>query len=135
MAVREARLVIAPGVLTVSPGDTILVNSSFDYIGPPVDLWLHTAIWKKGPIDPHVEIASGKREFKIPGTIPPPGMNYRIGVEIKVPSGESGSFGLYTKIMSVPGPDIFSPYYENIIEIVGAVSVFSNLAITSYAKV
>ncbi len=135
MAVREVKLAQLPEVITVSPGDTILVNSSFNYIGPPVDLDLYTAIWKKGLIDPHVPIASGKRAFSIPETVPPPGMNYTFGVEMEVPLGEGGFFGLFTRISSIPGPDIFSPYYENLIEIVGAVPAFSNLEIVSYAKV
>ena len=132
--VHEVGLVAPPGVLEVSPGDTIRVTSEFDYVGPAVSGKLYTALWHPSFYDPHDEIAHGEKSFTIPDS-PSPGQHVTGYVDIVVPSGFAGSdFGLYTKIAAVPGPDIFSPYYGNIITIVAAVPEFTGLVITSYVK-
>lgn len=127
------RLVAPPGVLAVTPGDTIRVTTEFDYLGPAVSGKLYTALYHPSIYDPHDEIAHGEKSFSIPDS---PTVKHMTGyTDIAVPSGFSGSdFGLYTKIVGVPGPDIFSPYYDNVIEIIAAVPEFTNLEITSYVK-
>ena len=131
--VREISLVAPPGVLTVNPGNIIRVTSKWAYIGPAVSGKIYTAMWVFAPLDPHNEIAHGEKYFTIPDS-PPPGQHVEGYVDITVPSGFAGFFGLYTKVIGVPGPDIFSPYYENVIEIVGAIPEFTGLVITSYVK-
>jgi len=132
--VYKVSLVAPPGVLEVSPGDTIRVTSEFDYVGPAVSGKLYTALWHSSVYNPHDEIAHGEKSITIPDS-PPPGQHVTGYVDIVVPTGFAGSdFGLYTKILGVPGPDIFSPYYGNIITIVAAVPEFTGLAITSYVK-
>lgn len=131
--IHEVRLAAPPEVLEVMPGDTIRVTSEWDYIGPAVSGKIYTALWHETTVDPHDEIAFKEKAFSISDS-PDPGKHVTGYVDIVVPSGFSGTdFGLYTKLIGVPGPDIFSPYYENIITIVGA--VFSNLEITEYTKV
>jgi len=45
-----------------------------------------------------------------------------------------GSYGLYCKIMGITGTDVFTPYYDNVIAIVGVPpeGIFSNLQIIGY---
>lgn len=130
----EVRLAAPPQVLTVRPGDTIRVTSEFDYIGPPVSGKFYTALYHPSVLDPHDEIAHGEKAFSLPDS-PAPGQHVSGYVDIRVPDGFAGTdFGLYTKLVGVPGPDIFSPYYNNVIEIVGVVPEFSNVVISSYVK-
>lgn len=131
--IHEISLAAPPEVLTVSPGNVIRVTSEWDYTGPAASGKIYTALWRRTAIDPHDEIAHGEKSFTIPDS-PPPGQHITGYVDITVPSGFSGMFGLYTKLAGVPGPDIFSPYYENVIEIVGAIPEFTGLVITSYVK-
>lgn len=131
--VREAPLVAPPERLSVTPGDTIRVTSEFDYLGPAVSGKLYSALWHPSLIDPHDEIAHGVKDFSIPDS---PTLRHWSGyVDIVIPDGFAGTdFGLYTKLAAVPGPDIFSPYYDNVIEIVAAIPEFTSLEITSYVK-
>jgi len=133
MVKRRVTLAAPPEVLTVSPGDTVRVTTEFDYIGPALSARMISAIWHKTLLDSHDEIVRENKDFSIPNS-PPPGNHITVFIDLLVPPGEPGSFGLYSSIRDVPGADIYSPYYENVIEIVGAESVFSNLEITSYAK-
>ena len=130
----EVRLAAPPQVLTVRPGDTIRVTSEFDYIGPPITGKFYTALYRPTFIDPHDEIAKGDKAFSIPDS-PAPGKHVSAYVDIRVPDGYAGTdFGLYTKLIGIPGADIFSPFYDNVIEIVGVVPEFTNLVIASYVK-
>jgi len=40
---------------------------------------------------------------------------------------------MYAKIMGVPGPDIFTPEYLNVIDVLGA-AAFRNFKVDSYEK-
>jgi len=131
-------LAVPPQQITVSPGDTIVVRSAFHYEGPPVTGRFRTALYYSGGVDPHDEIAFGHLLFSIPDS-PPPGVDVSTApsdIELVVPPGYSGTkFGLYTKLVDIPGADIFSPFYDNIIEIKLVEPAFSNLVIVSYAAV
>lgn len=126
-------LAAPPELLQVNPGDTIRVTSEFDYTGPAVSGTLYAALYRPGTIDPHDEIANGKTTFSIADS--PTGKHMSGIVDITVPKGFGGAnFGLYSKLIGIPGADIYSPYYDNVIEIVGGISKFTNLEIVSYAK-
>jgi len=133
-----ANLAVPPEQITVRPGDTIRVRSSFHYEGPPMTGRFRTALYYSGGIDPHDEIVFGHLAFSIPDS-PPPGVEVSTApsdIDLVVPRGYSGTqFGLYTKLVDIPGPDIFSPYYDNVIVIERIEPVFSNLVIVSYSKV
>jgi len=133
MVTRGVNLAAPPEVLTVNPGDTVRVTTEFDYVGPALSARMISAIWHPTFFDPHDEIVRGNKTFSIPDS-PPPGSHISVTMDLLVPPGEPGSFGLYSSIRDVPGPDIYTPYYENVIEIVGVEPVFSNLEITSYVK-
>jgi len=131
-------LAAPPQKITVRAGDTIRVRSAFRYEGPPVTAGrFRTAMYFKG-IDPHDEMVFGHRSFTIPDS-PSPGVDVSTApsdIDLVVPRGFSDKqIGLYTKLVDIPGADIFSPYYDDIIVIESEESVFSNLVIVSYSKV
>ena len=115
-------LAVPPGVLELKVGDTCRVRCTFSYSGPAVSGKLYVAIWHPSWYDPHDEVAHGEKSFSLPTTTTP--KDYSYDVDIYVGSGIApGWYGLYAKIVGVPGPDIFSPYYENVIKIVEEVPV------------
>jgi len=118
-------LAAPPQVLTVAPGDIVRAVTEFNYVGPELkDARMLSAIWHKTLLDPHDEIVRGNKTFTIPSS-PPPGNHIRVTMDLLVPSGEVGTdYGLYSSIRDVPGPDIYSPYYENIITIEEVVPEF-----------
>ncbi len=135
MVTREANLAVPPErIAPVMPGDTIRVITEFDYIGPKLDLArMISAIWYKSLVDPHNEIVRGEKVFNIPDS-PPPGQHLSIVIDLLVPPADfRDDYGLYSSIRDVPGPDIYTDYYPNLITIMGE-PLFSNLAITSYTK-
>lgn len=114
--VRELNLAAPPEVLTVNPGDTIRVTTGFGYTGPAISGTLYTALYHPSWYDPHDEIAHGTKAFSIPSS---PTLRQWSGyADIRVPAGFIGTdFGLYTKIMGVPG-EPRTGYYDNLIQIV-----------------
>ena len=131
-----ANLAVYPERLPpVLPGDTIRVITEFEYIGPRLDnARMITAIWYPSLLDPHNEIVRGEKVFNIPDS-PPPGQHLSVQIDLRVPPADYRTdYGLYSSIRDVPGADIYTPYYENIITILGEPQ-FSELAITSYTKV
>jgi len=134
MAVREVSLAVPPErIAPVLPGDTIRVVTEFDYIGPALpSARMISAIWYPG-IDPHNEIVRGEKVFNIPDS-PPPGQHLSIVIDLLVPPADyRNDYGLYSSIRDVPGPDIYTDYYPDLITIMGE-PLFSNLKITSYTK-
>ena len=130
-----ANLAVYPQRLPpVLPGDTIRVITEFDYIGPKLDgARMISAIWYPSLLDPHNEIVRGEKALPIPDS-PPPGKHLSVTIDLVVPAAEyRDDYGLYSSIRGVPGPDIYTPYYENIITILGEPQ-FGELKITSYTK-
>jgi len=116
--IHTINLAAPPEVLTVAPGDTVRVVTEFDYVGPELkDARMISAIWHPTFFDPHDEIVRGDKTFTIPSS-PPPGKHITVTMDLLVPSGEVGTdYGLYSSIRDVPGPDIYTGYYPNIITI------------------
>jgi len=136
MAVREVKLAAPPERLApVLPGDRVRVVTEFDYIGPKLDgASMISAIWYPSLLDPHNEIVRGEKALPIPDS-PPPGNHISITIDLLVPpTSYRTDYGLYSSIRGVPGPDIYTPYYENIITIMGEPQ-FGVLKITSYTKI
>ena len=113
--VHTISLAAPPQVLTVMPGDRVRVATEFDYIGPELkDARMISAIWHP-PF--HDEIVRGNKTFTIPSS-PPPGNHITVTMDLLVPSGEVGTdYGLYSSIRDIPGADIYTDYYPNIITI------------------
>ena len=122
--IHNISLAAPPGVLTVDPGDTVKVVTEFDYVGPAISCRMISAIWHPTFLDPHNEIVRGNKSFSIPSS-PPPGNHISVTMDLLVPSGEAGTdYGLYSSIRDVPGPDIYTGYYANIITITEVVPEF-----------
>ena len=135
MTTREVNLAAPPERLApMLPGDRVRVITEFDYIGPAQEnARMISAIWYPSLLDPHNEIVRGEKVFNIPDS-PPPGQHLSVQIDLLVPAADyRDDYGLYSSIRDVPGPDIYTPYYENIITILGA--QFSELKITSYTKI
>jgi len=123
--VHTINLAVYPQVLIVAPGDKVRVVTEFDYVGPELkDARMISAIWHSTFFDPHDEIVRGNKTFTIPSS-PPPGNHITVTMDLLVPSGETGTdYGLYSSIRDVPGPDIYTDYYPNIITIEEVVPEF-----------
>ena len=127
------RLAVPPEVLTLLPGDTIRVTTEFDYTGPEVNPRMISAIYRPTLFDPHDEIVRVNKDFSIPSS-PPPGQHVAVEIDLVVPQTEYRTdYGLYSSIRDIPGPDLPTPYYDNLITIMGETQ-FTNLQITSYVK-
>lgn len=130
-------LAAPPQKITVRAGDTVRVRSAFRYEGPPMTGRFRTAMYFRG-IDPHDEMVFGHLSFTIPDS-PSPGVDVSTApsdIDLVVPPGFSDRLiGLYTKLVDIPGADIFSPYYDDIIVIEPEEPVFGDLVIVSYGKV
>jgi len=129
----EIRLAAPPQVLKVDPGDTIRVTTEFDYVGPSDTGTLYTALYRRplGVID---EIADKSKTLSIPDS-PEPGNHITAYVDITIPQGFPGGlhYGLYSKIMGVPG-EPRTENYDEVIDIYEPVARFTNVEITSYTK-
>ena len=115
--IHNINLAAPPEVLTVAPGDIVRVTTEFDYAGPALSARMISAIWHPTFFDPHDEIVRGNKSFSIPSS-PPPGNHISVTMDLLVPSGEVGTdYGLYSSIRDIPGPDIYTDYYPNLITI------------------
>ena len=122
--IHTINLAVYPQVLTVAPGDRVRVVTEFDYAGPAISCRMISAIWHQTLLDPHNEIVRGEKTFSIPSS-PSPGNHVTVTIDLLVPSGEVGTdYGLYSSIRDVPGPDIYTGYYANIITIKEVVPEF-----------
>jgi len=128
----EVKLASPPEVLKVDPGDIIRVTTEFDYIGPSATGTLYTALYRRIPIID--EIAHGTKPFNVPDS-PEPGNHVTAYVDITVPEGFPGGlhYGLYSKIMGVPGEPRTEDYHE-VIDISEPMALFVNVEITGYTK-
>ena len=94
----------------------------------------HAAIWKKSPLDPHDEVLNAEKTFTVPSSTDWEPWEGYIDIPITSAITPGSEYGLYVKIMGVPGPDIFTEYLANVITIVGVPpeGEYKNLEITSY---
>jgi|GEM_PF-2268617 len=120
MTIHQVNLAVYPTPIQVQAGDIIRVTTEFDYAGPALSGTVYTALWNWTLVDPHNEIAHGTKPFNVPDS-PEPGNHVTAYVDITFPRGYSEGlhYGLYSKIMGVPG-EPRTEYYEKIIELVEA---------------
>ncbi|MBA7678558.1 hypothetical protein ES703_86835 [subsurface metagenome] len=125
--------VTPPAALELEVGDRCRVNVGFEHKGAAETGKFHAAIWTPQLWDPHDEILFKEQSFSVPSSAEWETAEY--SVDIVITSAISpGSYGLYCKIMGITGADVFTPYYEDVITIVGVPTegIFSNLQIISY---
>jgi len=110
--------VTPPGSLELEVGDRCRVNLAFEHKGAAETGQFHAAIWTPQPWDPHDEILFKEQSFSVPSSAEWKTAEY--SVDIIITSAISpGSYGLYCKIMGITGADVFTPYYDNVITILG----------------
>lgn len=124
--------VAPPGKLTVMVGDTVRVTLTVRYRGSAVsgvcyiafglqDTWFNEDANKTG---------------QIPVSFGPDSdwETYTITVDIYIGGNTGLNYDLYAKLISLPGPDVFTPTYLNVLDVLGAPE-FEDFRITDYSKV
>ena len=105
----------------VKRGDICKVRNSFWYVGPSTSRILHSALWVWSWFDPHNEAAIAEMKIDMPST--PTKKQYFVDLDIPTRSGmDLRKYGLYSKI-DVVIPELISPYYEDVVELVEEVPV------------
>ena len=135
MALKVFDLAAPPEVLKLEVGDTCRVTAQFDYVGPQITgVVFYAAIGIKGTW--FTEKVKGQKTWTVPETSEV--KTYTAYADIPITSAISvgAGYDMYAKLINTPGPDIFSEYLLNVIEIVGAPSApeFSNLQIMGLPK-
>jgi len=127
----EVGVAALPGEkLTVGVGDTVRVRLSVDYRGDELDgavwvaigrqdMWFNEDFASRTPV--HFD-----KSFDF--------VTYEIIADVLIGDRPGSDYDMYAKIMEVPGPDIFTATYLDIIDVLGAVE-FRNFRIDSYEKV
>jgi len=124
--------VAPPGKLQAMLGDTVRVTLKVEYMGPAIDGQIHVAFGIKGTI---FNEDSGK-QATIPISFNQENAYkwYTFLADVYIGGPTGTDYDLYAKIMSVPGSDIFTPYYMNMLDVLGE-PTFRNFTITDYSKI
>lgn len=123
---------VAPsGKLTVTRGDIVRVTVSFSYRGSALSFGLRCAIGNRGAgFD---EIAYAIKSLSVPASAD--FLPYTAYVDISTAAiAPQTNLDLYAKLTGLPGADLFTPYYLDVIDLLGAPE-FQNFVITDYSKV
>ena len=114
---RELDLAYPPQVLQLEMGDTCRVTTHFNYIGPSISATLYVAIGKVGVLG-FDELLRKTKSLSIPLTAQLKTYESYVDIYIASPMRVGTGYDVYAKLINIPGPDLFSPTYENIIDIV-----------------
>jgi len=117
MVIKELSLATPPEVLQLQVGDTCRVIVYYDYRGPQVPAKIRVAIGRVGVFG-FDEIVYKVVSITVPET--PEKTTYQTPVDIYISSAMTvqPGYDLYAKIVDIPGADIYSPTYHDVIEIV-----------------
>lgn len=123
--------VAPPGKLQAVLGDVVRVTLGVRYRGQAINGGIHVSFGYKnswfnedGAKQKDINISLGPdNDWK----------DYTFTADISI-GGSTGTFDMYAKIMGVPGPDIFTPDYLDVLEVIGEPE-FDNFRITDYTKV
>jgi len=120
-----------PGKLTVMRGDRVRVTIGFNYRGTALSFSLRVAIGNKGyTFD---EIAFATKALSVPAS--DGFLAYTAFVDISTAAiAPQDNLDMYAKLTGIPGADLLTPYYLDVIDVLGAPE-FSGFAITDYSKV
>ena len=117
METRVFSLPTPPEVLQLRVGDTCRVNVDYGYSGPQVPAKIRVAIGRVGVFG-FDEIVYNVVSITVPDT--PQKKTYRTPVDIYISPAMTvqPGYDIYAKIVDIPGADIYSATYHNVIEIV-----------------
>lgn len=115
------RLVSYPDLVGV--GGNCYIKFEFKYTGPSTTINTHCALWEPSWFDPHNEASAQDATQYLQAS----NGEYRpLWFNVPIHSGMEGkTYGIYMKIVGIPGADIYSTFYENKVTVLGA----SNLSI------
>ena len=93
-------------ILDINIGDTIKISFDYGYFGPAISGRYHVAIWKSTFGQPHDEFASKSVSFSLLES--PEKIVEKSSIDLDVESFDMtpDMYGLYVKIMGIPGRDI-----------------------------
>lgn len=121
-----------PTKLTVMVGDTVRIKMGVDYRGPAIDGTIHVTYGKQDTWFNE----DGNKQKDIPAHFDASidWKSYTFTADVYIGGSFGTGYDLYAKIMGVPGADIFTPTYLDVLDVSGAAE-FRNFAVTSYEKV
>ena len=123
--------VAPPGKLTVMRGDTVRVTVGFSYRGTALSFSLRAAIGNKGVTFDEIAFATKAISLPASGAF----VAYTSFVDISTAAiTPQANLDMYAKLTGLPGADLLTPYYLDVIDVLGAPE-FSGFAITDYSKV
>ncbi|MDD4984400.1 MAG: hypothetical protein PHQ43_01225 [Dehalococcoidales bacterium] len=107
-------------VLELEVGDRCRVKVGGNHKGSAITGTLRVAIWKAGLFDPHDEILYNTKTISIPAS--EDWQSFETTVDIIITSAvDAGStYGLYAKISGITGADIYSDFFDDVIEVSAA---------------
>lgn len=116
MATKVLSLAAPPEVLQLQVGKTCRVMVNYDYIGPRVLAKIRVPIGRVGVFG-FDEVVYKVVSITVPDT--PEKKTYQTPVDIYISSAMTvqPGYDLYAKVVDIPGADIYSPTYHNVIEI------------------
>ena len=123
---------VAPsGKLAVMKGDVVRVTVGFSYRGTALSCGLRVAIGNKGVT--FDEIAYATKSMSVPASAD--FLPYTAYVDISTAAiAPQPNLDLYAKLTGIPGADLFTPYYMDVIDVLGAPE-FKDFKITDYSKI
>jgi len=116
--------------LTVLVGDTVRVRLSVDYMGPDMDGAVWVAIGEKDTWFNEYFASRTPVHFDASSDF----VSYDIIADVVIGDRPGTNYDMYAKIMEVTGPDIFTPNYLNVLDVIGAAE-FRNFKVDGYEKV
>uniref|UniRef100_A0A6H1Z8E4 C2H2-type domain-containing protein n=1 Tax=viral metagenome TaxID=1070528 RepID=A0A6H1Z8E4_9ZZZZ len=118
MVTKVLSLATPPEVLQLQVGNTCRVMVNYDYSGPQVLAKIRVPIGRVGVFG-FDEVVYKVVSITVPDT--PEKKTYQTPVDIYISSAMTvqPGYDLYAKIVDIPGADIYSPTYHNVIEITG----------------
>ncbi len=122
VTIKELNLAIPPEVLKLKVGEICRILVYFDYIGPAISGKLYAAIGRVGILG-FDEIVNASSDLNVPATATKTKYQAPVNIYISSAMKVASDYDMYAKIIGITGPDIFSPTYENIIEIVSPLAV------------
>lgn len=127
---KEIKLAQSPEVLQLEMGDTCRITTYFGYSGPAISATLYVAIGRTGVLG-FDELLYKTKSISIPLTTEAKTYEAYVDILIEPPMKVATGYDVYAKLINIPGSDLFSPIYKNIIDIIGEAPPTSALEIVS----
>ena len=118
--------------LTVMVGDTVRIKMGVDYRGTAIDGTIHVTYGQQDTW--FNEDGNKQKDIAVHFDSSMDWKSYTFTADVYIGGSPGTNYDLYAKIIGVPGADIFTPTYLNVLDVLGAAE-FRNFAITSYEKI